>query len=154
MSLSVPTQVAGAARSLRLRYGLDDRGSILPSSPRSDRFEGPSLPCNRYLGDLPLGVKQLVQEAYVKNVWSYTSIPPYTFMAPCLVKHRNTFTFPFILTLSRSIMDDKKLILEIFHNNARIKPKIPTSSCITKHVIHHLWNGKRLTFWHGLQHIK
>jgi hypothetical protein len=27
------------------------------------------------------------------NEWSYTSIPPYVFMAWCLVKHRDNFTF-------------------------------------------------------------
>jgi hypothetical protein len=28
-----------------------------------------------------------------KNVWSYTSTPQYAFMAWCLVKHRDNFTF-------------------------------------------------------------
>jgi hypothetical protein len=28
----------------------------------------------------------------VKNAWSYTSIPPYVFMAWYLIKFRNTFT--------------------------------------------------------------
>jgi hypothetical protein len=31
--------------------------------------------------------------AEVKNAWSYTSTPQYVFMAWCLVKHRNNFTF-------------------------------------------------------------
>jgi hypothetical protein len=31
--------------------------------------------------------------AEVKNVWSYTSTPQYVFMAWCLVKHRDNFTF-------------------------------------------------------------
>jgi hypothetical protein len=30
--------------------------------------------------------------AEVKNAWSYTSIPPYVFMAWCLVKYRSDFT--------------------------------------------------------------
>jgi hypothetical protein len=34
--------------------------------------------------------------AEVKNVWSYTSIPQYAFMAWCLVKHRDNFTFTFL----------------------------------------------------------
>jgi hypothetical protein len=33
--------------------------------------------------------------AKVKNMWSYTSTPQYFFMAWCLVKHRNEFTFTF-----------------------------------------------------------
>jgi hypothetical protein len=48
-----------------------------------------------------LGVKQLgceadhspLSSAEVKNVWSYTSTPQYVFMAWCLVKHRDNFTF-------------------------------------------------------------
>jgi hypothetical protein len=31
--------------------------------------------------------------AEVKNAWSYTSTPLYVFMAWCLVKHRDNFTF-------------------------------------------------------------
>jgi hypothetical protein len=46
---------------------------------------------------MALGVKQPGREtdhsppssAEVKNVWSYTSAPQYTFMAWCLVKHRD-----------------------------------------------------------------
>jgi len=31
----------------------------------------------------------------VKNVWTYTSTPPYIFMARRLVKHRDNFNFSF-----------------------------------------------------------
>jgi hypothetical protein len=31
-----------------------------------------------------------------ENAWSYTSTPQYVFMAWCLVKHRDNFTFTFI----------------------------------------------------------
>jgi hypothetical protein len=31
--------------------------------------------------------------AEVKNVWSYTSTPPYVYMAWCLVKQRHNFTY-------------------------------------------------------------
>jgi hypothetical protein len=34
--------------------------------------------------------------AEVKNGWSYTSIPPYVFMAWCLVKYRDNFTFTLV----------------------------------------------------------
>jgi len=32
-----------------------------------------------------------------KNAWSYTSNPQYAFVAWCLVKHRDNFTFTFAL---------------------------------------------------------
>jgi hypothetical protein len=55
-------------------------------------------------GAISLGVKRPGREAdhpppssaEVKNAWSYTSIPEYVFMAWCLVKHRDNFTFTFI----------------------------------------------------------
>jgi len=37
--------------------------------------------------------------AEVKNLWSYTSTPPYAFTAWCLFKHRNKFTFALPLPL-------------------------------------------------------
>jgi hypothetical protein len=54
-------------------------------------------------GALSLGVKRPGCEAdhsppssaEVKNAWSYTSTPQYVFMAWCLVKHRDNFTFTF-----------------------------------------------------------
>jgi hypothetical protein len=63
---------------------------------------GPNQPPIQWvLGALSLGVKRPGREAdhsppssaEVKNVWSYTSIPEYVFMAWCLVKHRDNFTF-------------------------------------------------------------
>jgi hypothetical protein len=50
-------------------------------------------------GALSLGVKWLGHEAdhsppsRAKNAWSYTSTPQYAFMAWCLLKHRDNFTF-------------------------------------------------------------
>jgi hypothetical protein len=41
--------------------------------------------------------------AEVKNAWSYTSTPQYVFMAWCLVKHRDNFTFTF--TVKTKIME-------------------------------------------------
>jgi hypothetical protein len=35
--------------------------------------------------------------AEVKNAWSYTSTPQYVFMAWCLVKHSDNFSFTFLL---------------------------------------------------------
>jgi hypothetical protein len=63
---------------------------------------GPTQPPLHWVpGALSLGVKRLRREADhshpssadVKNAWSYTSIPQYVFMAWCLVKHRDNFTF-------------------------------------------------------------
>jgi hypothetical protein len=31
--------------------------------------------------------------AEIKKMWIYTSTPPYAFMASCLIKHRDNFTF-------------------------------------------------------------
>jgi hypothetical protein len=54
-------------------------------------------------GAVSLGVKRLGREADhsppssadVKNAWSYTFTPQYVFMAWCLVKHRDNFTFTY-----------------------------------------------------------
>jgi hypothetical protein len=73
-------------------------------------------------GALSLGVKQLGHEAYhlspssakVKNVWSYTPTPHYVFMAWCLVKHRDNFTFT--LLFNKLVMDlGKKYPVTMFY---------------------------------------
>jgi hypothetical protein len=54
-------------------------------------------------GALSLGVKRPGREAHqlppssseFKNAWSYISTSQYVFLAWCLVKHRNNFTFTF-----------------------------------------------------------
>jgi hypothetical protein len=62
----------------------------------------PTQPPTQWIpGALSLGVKRPGGEANhsppssaeVKNAWSYTSTPQYVFMAWCLVKHRDNFTF-------------------------------------------------------------
>jgi hypothetical protein len=35
--------------------------------------------------------------AEVKNVWVYTSTPPYVLVVQCLIKYRNSFTFDLLL---------------------------------------------------------
>jgi hypothetical protein len=65
-------------------------------------FIGPNIWVSR---DLSLGIKQPGREAdhsppssaEVKHAWSYTSTLQYAFKAWCLVKHRDNFTFIFIL---------------------------------------------------------
>jgi len=63
---------------------------------------GPTQPPIQWKqGALSLGIKRPRCEAdhsppssaELKNEWSYTSIPQYVFIAWCLVKHRNNFTF-------------------------------------------------------------
>jgi hypothetical protein len=89
-------------------YGLDDRVSI-PGRTRdlflfattSRLTLGPSQPPIQWVpGAIYPGLKQVVKlitlssSAEVKNVWGYTSTPPYI-MVWCLVKHRDSFTFTF-----------------------------------------------------------
>jgi len=56
-----------------------------PGAPSS----GVKLPGHEVDDSLP-------SSAEVKNVWSYTSTPPYVFTAWCLVKHRDNFAFAFV----------------------------------------------------------
>jgi hypothetical protein len=62
---------------------------------------GPTQPpIQRVPGTLSLGVKRADREAdnsppssaEIKNMWSYTSIPPNIFMSWCLVKHMDIFS--------------------------------------------------------------
>jgi hypothetical protein len=56
-------------------------------------------------GAISLGIKLPGREAdhsppssaEVKNAWSYISTPQYVFIAWCLVKHKDKFTFTFTL---------------------------------------------------------
>jgi hypothetical protein len=65
---------------------------------------GPTQPpIQQASGALSLGVKRPGRETdhsppsstEVRNAWRYTSTPQYVFMAWCLVKHRDNFTFTF-----------------------------------------------------------
>jgi hypothetical protein len=76
-------------------------------------FSGNNHPASYPMGTwaLSLGVKRPGREAdhsppssaEVKNAWSYTSIPQYVFMAWCLVKHRDVFTFTFTFTYTFTV---------------------------------------------------
>jgi hypothetical protein len=77
---------------------------------------GPTQPPVQWvLGALSLGVKRpgreadhsLPSSAEVKNAWSYTSTPPYVFMAWCLVKHRDNFTGWVYRHVSWTVTDGK-----------------------------------------------
>jgi hypothetical protein len=85
---------------------------------------GPTQPPILWVpGALSLGVKRPGREAdhsppssaEVKNAWSYTSTPPYVFMAWCLVKHRDNFTLPlpFFTHCIKNISTDQELICSI-----------------------------------------
>jgi hypothetical protein len=80
---------------------------------------GPTQPpIQRVPGAPSLGVKRPGREAdhsppssaEVKNAWSYTCTPQYVFMAWCLVKHRDNFTFylyTFMISLKAKERDVK-----------------------------------------------
>jgi hypothetical protein len=72
---------------------------LFTTAPRTS--QGPNTPPIQWGQALSLGVKRPGREAdhsphlvpRSKNEWSYTSTPQYAFMAWCLVKHRDNFTF-------------------------------------------------------------
>jgi hypothetical protein len=95
-----------------LGYRLDDRGSrvrflggglgIILFTTVSGTALGPTQPPIQWVpAALSLEVKRPGREAYhsppssaeVMNAWNYTFTPQYVFMAWCLVKHRDDFTF-------------------------------------------------------------
>jgi hypothetical protein len=92
-----------------LGYGLDDRVlgfdsrlglGIFLFTTASRTALGPTHPPIQWVpAVLSLGVKRPGREAdhstpssaEVKNAWSYTSTPPYVFVAWCSLKHRDNF---------------------------------------------------------------
>jgi hypothetical protein len=79
------------------------------SPPRPERlWAPPSLLPNGHQGLCPWGssgrgvklTTDLHLEPCSKNGWSYTSTLQYAFIAWCLVKHRNIFTFTFYFVIS------------------------------------------------------
>jgi hypothetical protein len=96
---------------IALGYGLDDRGSRVrfPAAVENFSFQhrvqnsSGAQPASYPMGtrgSFPGGKSDHSppSSAEVQNVWSYTSTPQYIFMAWCLVKHRDNFTLPQILT--------------------------------------------------------
>jgi hypothetical protein len=90
---------------------------------------GPTKPPIQWVpGALSLGVKRPGREAdysppstaEVKNAWSYTSTPQYVFMAWCLVKQRDNFTFTFFqVTASHETFPSKFCVRHISCLSAR-----------------------------------
>jgi hypothetical protein len=86
----------------------------LSSPPRPHRPWAPPSQCLSW-GFIP-EVKRPGREAGhsppfsadVKNVWGYASTPPYVFMAWCLIKHKENFTFTF--TLWRRMNTQRRLV--------------------------------------------
>jgi hypothetical protein len=94
--------LVGKLEQTALGYGLDDRGfesrqglGIILFTTASRPTLGPTQPPIQWVpGALSLGVKVSGREAdhspsssaEVKNAWSYTSAPQYTFMAWCSVE--------------------------------------------------------------------
>jgi hypothetical protein len=100
---------------IALGYGLDDRGSRVRFPAGAENFSlhhrvqngsgahpasysmgtTVSFPGGKAAGALKLTIHlHLVPRS--QDAWSYTSTPQYAFMAWCLVKHRDNFTFIFI----------------------------------------------------------
>jgi hypothetical protein len=103
---------------------------------------GPTQPPIQWVpGALSLGVKRPGREAdhsppssaEVKNAWSYTSTPPYAFMAWCLVKHRDNFTFTRLLWNPLSpipcVTFRNKLIFYGEVSGPRLTPRRRTTLC-------------------------
>jgi hypothetical protein len=96
---------------IALGYGLDDQGSRVRYPAGAGNFSlhhrvqngSGAHPASYTMGtrDSFPGVKRPGREAdhsppssaEVKNAWSYISTPQYAFMAWCLVKHMDNFTF-------------------------------------------------------------
>jgi hypothetical protein len=105
---------------IALGYGLDDQGSRARFPAGAGNF---SLQHNVKNGSgahpasYPMGTRGSFSggksagreadhtsiSAEVKNVWSYTSTPPYVFVAWCLVKHRDNFAFTFTFYLESNL---------------------------------------------------
>jgi hypothetical protein len=83
-------------RGLRILFNTMSRTALEPTQPPVQWVPWEAL---------SLGVKRLGREAdhsppstaEVKNAWNYTSTPQYVFMVWCLFKHRDNFTFTFVL---------------------------------------------------------
>jgi hypothetical protein len=86
----------------------------LPDFPQYLHGNAHSASCQWVPETLSLVVKQQRREAdhsppssaTVKNAWIYTSTPPYIFMAGCLVKHRDKFTFTFTTTATLHVLSN------------------------------------------------
>jgi hypothetical protein len=130
LSLRFPDFPAGAG-NFSLHHRVQNGSGAHPAS----------YPMGTGGGALSLGVKRPGREADhsppsssdVKNAWSYTSTPQYCFMAWCLVKHRDNFTFTFnfisyLLSLLSpcthlsTLFETKKKNLKIFNSRYFIEP--------------------------------
>jgi hypothetical protein len=99
----------GSAVGIATGYGLDDSRSSSPGKVKNFHFSISSKlalghiqpPIQLVPGTLFPDVKSQGREAdhsprtnaKVKKTWIYTSTPPHIFMAYCLIKHKDNFTF-------------------------------------------------------------
>jgi hypothetical protein len=90
---------------------------------------GPTQPPIQWVpGALSLRLKRPGREAdhsppssaEVKNVWSYTSTPQYVFIAWCLVKHRDNFTFTCVNTFD-SVSHHIFLLEKVAHDKVVVE---------------------------------
>jgi hypothetical protein len=98
-------------------YGLDD------GAPRICLFATafrPNLgPTRSHIGS-PFRGRKADLKSQVKHAWGYTFTPTYTFMAWCLIKHKDNFTFTFkVISITHSCnwaLLDKPPIVQLLKN--------------------------------------
>jgi hypothetical protein len=96
-SVSIATELRDGTSGFHSRYELGiflfataSRTALVPTQPPMQWVPGVKRPGRE-------GNYSSPSSAEVKNAWSYTSTPPYTFMVWCLVKLRDNFTLPYII---------------------------------------------------------
>jgi hypothetical protein len=94
---------------------------------------GPTQPPIQWVtGSISLGLNRPGSEAdystpssaEIKNAWSYTSTPQYVFMAWCLVKHGDNFTFTYTVLILPSHLVNRSDLRDTPDQTACLKPKL------------------------------
>jgi hypothetical protein len=60
----------------------------------------------------------------MKNVCCYTSTPPYAFIAQCLIKHKDSFTFS-LISASHSVLEDGEGMVSAYCDHAYPRYQAP-----------------------------
>jgi hypothetical protein len=96
-SVQITTRLRAGRSGFDSRQGL---GILLFTTASRPALRSTRPPIQSVPGDVSTGIKRPGREAFhspcsadVKNAWSYTSTSQYFFVAWCLFKHRDKFTF-------------------------------------------------------------